>query len=137
MISMIACRDFMVVAVIVAMVSSGCTAGPETGKVSGRVTFQGKPYSEAAIVFFSLKTGGGGTANLADDGTFSLPTELVVGEYQVYLAPKLADQENDDAPPAPVRTDIDVPGRYWSESSTDISFTVEPGENEATIALTD
>lgn len=134
---MIACRNFIVVAVIAAVISSGCTAGPETGKVSGQVTFLGKPYGEAAIVFFSLKTGRGGTANLGEDGTFSLPAELVVGEYQVYLAPKLAAQGNDDAPPAPTRTDTDVPGRYWSESSTDISFTVEPGENVATIALTD
>lgn len=123
----------MAIGMMSTMIFTGCNTGPATGTVSGQVVFDGKPYGEAAVVFFSLTTGGGGTANLASDGSFSLPGKLVVGDYQIYLAPKLAEVTEGDAPPSPVKTDAAVPEKYWSESSTDVTFTVKPGDNKAVI----
>jgi hypothetical protein len=128
-------RAFIALALPVVAISIGCNAGPATGTVAGQVLFDGKPYGDAAVVFFSLTSGGGDTANLAEDGSFSLPTKLVVGDYRVYLAPKLAAPTGDDAPPAPVKTDNSLPDKYWSESSTDITVTVAPGENNVIIEL--
>lgn len=132
---MISKRAFIALGLPAAAILIGCNAGPATGTVAGQVLFDGKPYGDAAVVFFSLTSGGGGTVNLAADGSFMLPTKLVVGDYRVYLAPKIAAPTGDDAPPAPVKTDNSVPDKYWSESSTDITVTIEPGDNKAVIDL--
>jgi hypothetical protein len=113
---------------------AGCERGPPTGTVSGSVDFAGKRYGDAAVVLMSLKTGGGGTCDLSADGRFELPKPLVVGEYAVYLAPKVAAVAG-DAPPAAVTIDKRIPGKYWSESSTDVKVVVKPGPNEFAIEL--
>lgn len=113
----------------------GCQRGPATGTISGTLQFDGKPYGDAAVIFMSLKSGAAGACDLAPEGTFKLAKPLVVGQYVVYLAPKVPAPAADGAPPPPVTVDKRIPGKYWSESSTDITVEVKPGENSYTVEL--
>ena len=112
----------------------GCDRGPETGTVVGTLNLAGRSHGDVAIVLMSLKTGCGGTCDVASDGNFRLPKPLVVGEYAVYVAPKVVP-DGGDAPPAPVKADTRIPAKYWSESSTDVKVVVKPGANEFRIDL--
>ncbi len=77
--------------VLMVVFSIGCNRGPTTGKVKGKVTFNDKPYTNAAVVLVCNETGQAGTANIQSDGTFTLEEPLPVGKYSVYLAPALGD----------------------------------------------
>ena len=103
-----------------------------TGTVTGKVTLNGQPYTEADIIFLSLQTGQGSTGTLQDGGTFKLAEAIPVGTYRVYLAPKAGDP---DAPPAPVKIDAAVPDKYWSESSSDLEQEIIKGSNDVLIEL--
>lgn len=120
---------------LAALVVPGCT-GRKTkpkGTVEGRVLFNGQPYTEAAVVFLNRGTGQGGSANIQSDGSFRLPDKVEIGEYIVYLAPKL--EEDPAAEPRPVSIDKTVPEKYWSESTSDILVEVKTGTNQFTIEL--
>jgi len=112
----------------------GCGRGSKpTGTVSGTVTLDGRPYADASVIFFSPATGQGGSANINPDGTFQLPKPIAVGEYIVYLAPRL--EEDPAAEPKPVSIDSTVPEKYWSEASSDIRCEIKPGANQIAVEL--
>lgn len=113
----------------------GCHRGPPTGAVSGSLLLDGNPYGDSAVVFMSLESGAAGACDLSPEGTFKLAKPLVAGRYVVYLAPKVPAQAADGEPPPPVTIDKRIPGKYWSESSTDITVEVKPGENTYTVEL--
>jgi hypothetical protein len=124
-----------IVLLTLVMVVPGCT-GRKTkpkGSVEGKVIFNGQPYTEAAVVFLNQETGQGGSANIQPDGSFRLPEKVEIGNYIVYLAPKL--EENPAAEPKPVSIDRTVPEKYWSESTSDIRVEVKTGSNQFTIEL--
>ncbi len=127
--------NYLVLLCFVTVMLCGC-GGPATGAVAGTVTFDGKPFSDAAVIFLDMTTGQGGNTNLKDDGSFQLPKPLPVGDYKVYLAPKLND-DNSSAEPEAVSMSGGggVPSRYWSESSTDITKQVVAGENSFKIEI--
>ncbi len=104
-----------------------------TGTVSGTVTLDGKPYVDASVIFFSPATGQGGSANINPDGTFQLPKPIEVGEYIVYLAPRL--EEDPAAEPKPVSIDSTVPEKYWSEATSDIRCEIKAGANQVPVEL--
>lgn len=112
----------------------GCSGGQPMGTVKGTVTANGKPYSNAGIMFISLETGNGSGGDINPDGTFSLPDAIPVGTYSVYLAP-LAVEGDVDAPPVPVHVDKSIPSKYWSESTTDIKIDVKEGANDVPVEL--
>lgn len=120
--------------ILVSVFLIGCgRRGKPTGTVSGTVTFDGKPYTDASVIFFSPATGQGGSANINPDGTFQLPKPIEVGEYIVYLAPRL--EENPAAEPKPVSIDSTVPEKYWSESTSDIRCEIKAGANQVPVEL--
>ena len=129
-------RAWVVLSCLVGLtVTSGCKPGEHVGAVSGSVLLEGEPYGSVAVVFFSLATGDGGSANVRGDGTFSLPSKLPVGEYRVYLAPVVPSEDVGDASPVGVKIDQAVPARYWSESTSDLVVTVQTGVNQCVIEL--
>ncbi|GAB4136499.1 hypothetical protein JCM17478_10400 [Thermopirellula anaerolimosa] len=101
--------------------------------MSGTVTLDGKPYADASVIFFSPDTGQGGSANINPDGTFQLPKPIEVGQYIVYLAPRL--EEDPAAEPKPVSIDSTVPEKYWSESTSDIRCEIKAGANQVPVEL--
>jgi hypothetical protein len=110
----------------------GCSKSKPVGTVQGTVTFDGAPYTEAAVIFLSMASGQGGTADIQSDGTFRITTSLPVDTYTVYLAPKLAAPTGEAQP---VRIDQSIPDKYWNEASSDIKIDVVQGENKVEVRL--
>ena len=59
--------------------------------------------------------------------------DIEVGEYIVYLAPRL--EEDPAAEPKPVSIDSTVPEKYWSEATSDIRCEIKPGTNQIPVEL--
>lgn len=122
---------------LVMILSIGCSSGEPpkpTGTVSGTVTLNGKPYNNAAVVFFSLQSGQAASANIGEDGSYRILNPLWVGSYQVYLAPKL-EENLETAEAKPVYMDETIPDKYYNETTTDIICTLNEGENSFTVEL--
>jgi hypothetical protein len=117
---------------LLAMTIIGCGKSAPMGMVEGTVTLNGEPYSDAAVVFLSLTTGQGGTADIQAGGRFKFATPLPVGTYTVFLAPKLDPSASDEQP---VIIDQSVPDKYWNEAASDISIQVSEGENKVEVRL--
>jgi len=110
----------------------GCGSSIPMGDVSGTVTVNGEAYSEASLVFLSMQTGAGSSADIGEGGSFKLPDPLPTGTYKVYLAPRSIPEEENGQPTA-VQMDKSIPAKFWNESSTDVTATVEEGENDLAI----
>lgn len=115
-----------------AVMVGGCTPQPTTGTVSGMVTLDGEPYSDAALMFVDLTSGQAANAEIEPGGTFKVEQPMRVGTYKVYLAPPAVEET---AEPAAVTMDAAVAEKYWNESTTDLEITVEEGENDVKIEL--
>lgn len=115
-----------------ALLMSGCGADPNaksTGKVSGVVTFQGKPVADG-VVYFSSKSGVGANAPLAAEGKFAIPDAVEVGDYTVTVTPPPPPPPRpEDGPPKPTPAAADIPQKYRSEQTTDLKATVKTGDN--------
>jgi hypothetical protein len=118
--------------VLMFVLVTGCSKSKPVGTVQGTVTFDGTPYTEAAVIFLSLNSGQGGTADIQGDGTFKITTPLPVDTYRVYLAPKLGEPTGEAQP---VRIDQSIPDKYWNEAATDISIDVAQGPNTVEVRL--
>jgi hypothetical protein len=115
----------------------GCSSGEPpkpTGTVSGTVSLNGKPYNNAAVVFFSLQSGQAASANIGEDGSYRILNPLWVGTYQVYLAPTLEDNL-ETAEAKPVYMDETIPEKYYNETTTDIICSLSEGENTFAVEL--
>lgn len=132
-------RTVLVISVL-GVVFAGCGKSEPVGTVRGKVTLNDQPYTGASIMFLSLDTGQGGTAEIQPDGTFRIQTPLPVGSYTAFLEPKSIAPESLD-PTAPgfeaklSETDPSVPEKYWNEATSDITIQVTEGENEVTVPL--
>ena len=119
---------------------AGCSKSVPTGTVKGKVVFDGKPYTEAAVTFLNTKTGDGDSVNINPDGTFQFKDPLPVGTYIVYLSPKLEEPSGqgggEEAAQGPISMTQNktVPEKYWSESSP-IRIEVKEGENNVTVEI--
>lgn len=123
-------RTAMMIALMLPLLV-GCSQEEQMGTVKGKVEYNGKPYTAAAVCFLDLTSGMASSGNIEDDGTFELEP-LPLGNYKVYLAPKIGDPL---AEAKPVQIDNSIPSKYWNESTTDISHEVTAGVNEVTIEL--
>lgn len=117
------------------LVITGCSSSDPAGTVEGKVTLDGAPYTGASVVFISLETGQGGTAEIQPDGTFRIETPMPVGSYKVYLEPKTGATEPADPSVAGFEStvsevDNSVPAKYWNEADSDITIDVAEGANE-------
>jgi len=115
------------------LLAAGCSSEAPTGTVTGTVTLAGKPYEDAAVMFLDPTTGQASGADIEAGASFSLPAPLPVGTYNIYLAPKSVPME--EGSPQAVKIDETVPAKYWNEASTDLSTTVEEGENPVEVTL--
>jgi hypothetical protein len=121
----------------------GCgPQGPDLGPyghVSGRITHQGNPVSQATITFTCPDSGQVATADLQPDGTYTMSHSgrkgLPVGKYYVYLLPnlpKLKEGETDfSRERSQYNPDVgpDIPMKFRDESNSGIVAMVEEGEN--------
>ena len=117
-------------AAIVALAGCGGEGNP-VGTVSGTVTFQGQPVTEAQVSFRSSETGRGNIATLDSAGEFSLPEALAVGSYTVSITPPAPPAPDMDAgPQPPPKQYANIPQKYRSELTSPLKADVKEGENQ-------
>jgi len=117
----------------------GCKKGPATGKVRGKVTFQGKPVKEGSITFLNPKEGGAAEATIGADGGYTVPGGVAVGEYVVEIKPlmEIKDTDPGKSPPAPVeKAAPDIPKKYRMQGTTPLRASVKTGPNEINFKMT-
>ncbi len=130
----------------------GPTTGEKTYKVTGTVTYKGKPVNGAALAFVPEK--GRPAAGKTDAlGKFTLATfkpgdGAVAGTHKVTIAP--APASDDEPPPMPGMPGYEqwqkeqekkqsaLPAKYADPSQSKLNAKVEPGgKNEFSFDLTD
>ncbi|WP_146433769.1 hypothetical protein [Blastopirellula retiformator] len=88
------------------LLGAGCSTseGPSKVMFSGKVTFKGEPFSNAAVQFYHPDLGGG-IYELDGEGRFRSPFPLTVGNYLVRITspPPKMRRPGEEAPGANTR----------------------------------
>jgi hypothetical protein len=145
-------RCLLLMGFVLGMVLTGCSGGPRLGKVSGRVTFNGKPVPTGTIMFYP-DAGPAAVGAIGPDGTYTLATikpgdGAVVGSHRVTIQattvgpgslvdPKSFEEEMQLAQRKDPKAKVLVPGKvdwivqekYSRPDTTDLTATVLPGTN--------
>ncbi|QDT32248.1 carboxypeptidase-like regulatory domain-containing protein [Thalassoglobus polymorphus] len=119
---------------------AGCGGGGDkapSGRVSGSVKLNGEPVFPGKITLTSATIGAAGSADLTSDGEFTFEGPLPVGQYKVYLTSAgLGDSPPSENPKADANKGLkDVPQKYQSETTTDLTATIEEGKNTIPLEL--
>jgi len=120
---------------------SGCKAKEVLGRVQGRVTFQGKPVTEGAIVFCNAPKGVYITANLNEKGEYLVAMAngygLPLGDYQVAITPPLENIPFEQQyGPTLIRMFPHIPPKYRYPETSGLVLTVREGENSLDVDMT-
>lgn len=111
------------------------------GRVTGRVTYQGKPL-KGWIIYFVPERGPVASGLIDEEGRYSLSTTgsgdgAVVGRHKVYFSPPPsteapADLTKPESPIPPRRSGsaISLPPKLCSPASTDKTAEVKPGSQQ-------
>ncbi|MFW5692721.1 MAG: carboxypeptidase-like regulatory domain-containing protein [Thermoguttaceae bacterium] len=118
------------------LIGCGGPEGPPRQPVLGTLTFDGKPVPNAQVAFQSPERHIYFTAMTDSEGRFEVRAAsgdgLPAGTYQVTVNPAPSDDE--EATQIPQRPDI--PQRYRTAATSDLTVTVEEGANEVPVAMT-
>lgn len=124
------------------VVGCGGSGGPEMARVSGKVTYQGKPLTKGTISFISVNPDGSNANSvIGPDGSYSLQTTnpndgAVVGEYRVIVSDVDPNALNTPAPGEPVKKqERTIPEKYEKPDTSGLTKKVESGSNTFDIAL--
>jgi hypothetical protein len=133
----------------------GCGSGlPERGKVTGKVTFNGKPVPQGTVTFYP-KTGRSASGRIQPDGTYTLTTfdegdGAIVGSHEVTIeavrfagAPRGKSFEEEianvksgkAADPAAAKPQWLLPEKYSIRGQSGLTREVESGANTIDFAL--
>ncbi|MBX6312095.1 MAG: hypothetical protein IRY99_04130 [Isosphaeraceae bacterium] len=127
-------------------------AKPPLGKVSGKVTYKGKPVTNGSVIFTPVagkgaETGQVATGQLESDGSFVLTTfdigdGAVLGQHTVTVEARSEDinklnQPKEDGTIAYILPKPSVPEKYTKPATSPLRYTVEAGSNHFDIELKD
>jgi len=132
-------RFVALVALLVSSFMAGCSPGPATGKVRGKVTFKGQPVKEGRVTLLNPKEGGAYEAEIGAEGAYSIGSPVAVGEYLVEITPlvQIVDTDPGKSPPAPVeKAAPDIPKKYRMQGTSPLKASVKAGENEINFPMT-
>ena len=145
------CQVVLLCILLAATILQGCgPTGPDLGPmglVSGKVTRENSPITNATITFTNPKSGQVASANLQEDGTYTMSLAgrndgMPVGKYLVYLLPdlaKLKEGETDySRDRSPYNPDIapEIAMKYRDETASGLVADVVEGENVFDYELT-
>ena len=137
---------FLLITIFTAVALTGCSDGKlKTLKVTGTVTYEGKPLADA-MVSFSPKTQGQGNpayGNTDANGRYKLQTHLGVadggttpGEYTVIISKRekneplpQSDGPSGTPPPVPPIPKSLIPERYENAATSGFTATVSKSNN--------
>jgi hypothetical protein len=121
---------------LVVLLAAGCSQTAARPRLEGTLTIKGKPAGDLTVVLYSEgKRAETFSKNfpVTPEGTFSGDISAP-GTYKVVIMPSLATMEG-RAPTgagAPV-----IPAKYRDKATTDLTWTIEPGDNHKDIDLND
>jgi hypothetical protein len=113
----------------------GCGgSGPALGKVSGKVSFQGKPLTEGTITFASQEKGPTITAKIGPDGAYRVKTAkgegLPPGRYEAWISPPVVELPVGMVKEMPKPREYpEIPAKYRQARTSGLTLTVEQGDN--------
>src|SRR5947208_346963 len=121
-------------AALAALPAAGCArapaggpAGSATAAVSGKVFYGGKPLTGGAVRFLAAGDDRSAYTMIRPDGSYRL-TDVPVGKVKVCVDTSMLRR-------FPVRAAVTVPEKYRTFRQTDLSYTVQPGNQTYDIRL--
>lgn len=131
------------VALGICAILTGCGPDtPPTGKVSGTVTYNGAPVSNATVTF--LPDNGRSASGVTDSsGNFTLSTfgtsdGALLGNHKVIVTPYETDIPMPETPgEAAAAPKAPFPEKYMKAETTDLTATVQSGANDVPLELKD
>lgn len=122
----------------------GCgSSGPPMGRVSGKITYQGKPVTKGSVSFVSTEPERpNANGPIGTDGYYSLQTTLPgdgaqVGDYLVSISGKSPDELNDPLPGVVVKIKSAVPAKFENPATSTLKASVKSGSNSLDFDLKD
>lgn len=126
----------------VLLAGCGGSDGPEMAKVTGKVTYQGKPLTKGTISFVSTDPSrSNANSVIGPDGSYSLQTTnpgdgAVVGDYKIVVSDVDPNSLNTPAPGEPVKKQERlIPEKYENPDASGLTRKVVSGSNTFDIAL--
>jgi hypothetical protein len=130
---------FSLLAVVLAATLSGCGGSGSLAPVSGKVIYQGQPVKGGSLIFSPVgegKVGKAGSADVGDDGAFTVKTDAAagagIGKHRVTYTPaeaKMTEEQRKDPKFTP------PPSPYLGLAPKDAEVEVKSGANDITIEL--
>jgi hypothetical protein len=127
----------------VALMPLACgQTGPEMARVTGTVTYKGKPVPKGTVSFVATKAGQrNATGTLDQSGSYQLQTEnpgdgAELGDYDVAIFSH-EEQVLDYQPKVPVKVERLIPEKYENPKNSGLKRTVKSGSNKVDFELTD
>ena len=109
---------------------TGCGTGePPTGSIAGKVTFKGRPLTTGVITLVNEEAGLGASGELDASGNFRIES-IQTGQYEVAVHRPPPPPESGAKP-----VKLGIPEKYLDVETSDLTATVEEGENTADFAL--
>jgi len=132
-----ACPRFAAVVCLAASLAVACGCGSkepvrEFGKIKGTVTWQGKPLDHGTVVF-QHATGPVSEARINPDGSYE--TNAVVGETKIAINCREPDVQEGGVRQELVPGKSIVPTKYGSPETSELKYTIIPGEDTYDIKL--
>lgn len=116
----------------------GCNGSADfpTGRVHGRVTYEGVPFQEGEVSVYSAELGVGASSELASDGTFVIGEPLRAGRYTVTVfPPSEPPRENSDSVPRKQESS-NIPRKYQDPQQSGLTLEVVEGDNRLEVNMT-
>lgn len=134
------CNLWPLAMLTIGLALSGCGDREVRGRISGKVTFQGRPVTEGLVLFSNARKGIHMTAPLKADGAYEVLTAKGAGlpleTYQVCVTPPLpqvvtgASEEPSEVKPYP-----NIPPRYRDPKTSGLTLTVASADNRFDIDM--
>src|SRR5262249_47543041 len=122
--------------VMFGLLALGCdSGGPTMGRVSGTITYQGKPIPKGTVTFVATDGKNPNATGTIQAGSYRLQTDepgdgAVVGEYKVAISDIDQDTFNTELPGMPVKVPKSaIPKQYHNANTSGLTAKVERGSN--------
>lgn len=116
------------------VIGCGSSADFPTGRVHGRVTHEGVPVQEGVVSVYSAELGIGASADLAEDGTYTIVEPLRTGKYTVAVLPPESPPE--DSIPVAAKEYANIPQKYRDPRKSGLLLEISEGDRSFDVNMT-
>ena len=132
---------FMAIVASFALSFSGCGGNsnrPKTAKVTGKVTYDGKPVETGSLLFVPVGGGTSAQGNISEDGTYTLGTftetdGAILGDFKVMITAWTQPKGGSGLPEDAIRGDAApislIPEIYGNLEKSGLTATVKDEKN--------